>query len=114
MRIWDLNLCKELFVLQGHEDFVFSVAITSDKSKIASGSRDGTVIIWNATSGTMLSSLKSSNSAVTSIAFSRDDKKIVAGGRYMGYIDLWDATTFEKIRTYDKLESINAIAMGIW
>ncbi|HBE25856.1 MAG TPA: hypothetical protein DDW33_09240, partial [Ktedonobacter sp.] len=37
---------------QGHSDNVFAVAWSPDGRFIASGSRDNTVQVWNATTGT--------------------------------------------------------------
>ena len=50
---------------------------------------------------------------VASASYSRDYAKIVAGGHQFGYIDLWDAKTYKKIRTYEKISSINSIVMGV-
>lgn len=42
---------------RGHGDWVYSVAATSDGMRLASGSADGTVKVWNAADGALLASL---------------------------------------------------------
>ena len=37
--------------MQGHGSYVLSVSFSSDGSRIASGGRDGIVIIWDSVSG---------------------------------------------------------------
>ena len=43
--------------LAGHKDWVYCVALSPDETKLASGSGDGTVKLWNAADGTLLATL---------------------------------------------------------
>ena len=43
--------------LVGHKDWVYCVALSPDETKLASGSGDGTVKLWNAADGTLLATL---------------------------------------------------------
>ena len=47
----------ELFLQTGHADVVSSVSFSPDGKRIASGSRDKTVKLWNAESGELLKTL---------------------------------------------------------
>ncbi|KAG8938414.1 hypothetical protein FRC03_007280, partial [Tulasnella sp. 419] len=67
-------------------------------SKIVSGSYDQTVCIWDATTGTLVNTLKGHTSYVTSVAFSHDSSKIVSGS-YDQTVCIWDATTGTLINT---------------
>ncbi|MEO6863790.1 MAG: hypothetical protein ABI180_19975 [Microcoleus sp.] len=62
--------------LSGHSDAVVSVAISPDRSIVASGSRDGTVKLWNLQTGVCLRSLFGCNP----VAFSPDGQTLVTGG----------------------------------
>jgi WD40 repeat protein len=45
IRFWDMT-GKELTMLKGHEDEVTTVAFSADGKWLASGSRDGTALVW--------------------------------------------------------------------
>lgn len=62
--------------LSGHSDAVISVAISPDRETMASGSRDGTVKVWNLQTGECLCSLVGCNP----VAFSPDGQTLVTGG----------------------------------
>jgi len=49
---------EELFSLEGHSEWVNSVAFSPDGQRVVSGSRDGTVKIWDVTSGSEVQSLE--------------------------------------------------------
>jgi len=69
--------------LQGHSDYVSSVAFSPDGKLIVSGSWDKTVRLWN-TTGKPIGQPFHINSYVTSVAFSPNGKLIVSGS--------WDKT----------------------
>ncbi len=41
----------------GHTDWVYSVALNADATRVASGSADGTVKLWNTADGALLATL---------------------------------------------------------
>ena len=46
-----------LKVLVGHTDWVYTIALNADAAKLASGSADGTIKLWNTADGTLLATL---------------------------------------------------------
>ncbi|KAL3584749.1 hypothetical protein FPOAC2_13458 [Fusarium poae] len=65
-----------LLTLEGHSDWVDSVVFSYDSKKVASGSSDITVRIWDAETGKCEKVLEGHISTVFSVAFSHDSKKI--------------------------------------
>jgi hypothetical protein len=57
VRIWDASTDKQLLDLKGHTNSVYAIAFAPDDSRLASGSRDGTVRIWDPTTGTLVKQL---------------------------------------------------------
>jgi len=76
--------------LTGHTSYVFSVAFSPDGNTVASGSLDGTVRLWNASTGALVRTLAGHTDWVRSVAFSPDGNTI-ASGSDDGTIVLWEA-----------------------
>ncbi|KAH7089950.1 WD40-repeat-containing domain protein [Paraphoma chrysanthemicola] len=83
--------------LEGHFGFVDSVALSYDSVQLASGSRDGKVIIWDVASGEHLQTLKGS-APVRSVAFSHDSTWL-ASASYDSTITIWDTCNGDCLQT---------------
>ena len=68
-----------LQTLEGHSDSVRSVAFSPDSTRLASGSYDHTVKIWDANSGACLQTLEGHSSFVNSVGFSPDSTRLASG-----------------------------------
>ena len=79
-------------LLTGHTDWVYSVVFSPDGNTIASGSRDSTVRLWDARTGTLIHTLTGHKSVVFSVAFSPDGNTLASGGGD-DTVRLWDART---------------------
>jgi WD40 repeat protein len=91
--------------LKGHEDSVGSVGFSPDGKKLASGSYDKTIKIWDVTTGKVLNTLKGHEGWVGSVGFSPDGKKL-ASGSYDKTIKIWDVTTGKVLNTLKGHESL--------
>ncbi|KAH7024897.1 beta transducin-like protein HET-E2C*40 [Microdochium trichocladiopsis] len=76
--------------LHGHDSHVLCAAFSADNRRIVSGTRDGIIKIWNATTGECQSTLNAGPILVRSCAFSPDNRRIISGHPYT--IHIWDAS----------------------
>ena len=80
-------------VLAAHTSWVTSVAFSPDGARIASGSGDNTIRLWDAKTGAAIGEpLRGHTDWVRSVAFSPDGAQIASGSKD-GTVRLWDAKT---------------------
>src|SRR5690242_18316199 len=91
-------------LVQGHTNWVWSVALSPDSNFIVSGSDDQTIRVWNVTNGQCLRILQRYDkdeqygNRVYSVAFSADGD-VIASGCDGQTVRLWDASTGECLKT---------------
>jgi guanine nucleotide-binding protein subunit beta-2-like 1 protein len=93
--VWNLENPDENSVgraqrrLTGHSHFVQDVVISSDGQFALSGSWDGTLRLWDLTTGVTSRRFVGHSKGVLSVAFSADNRQIVSGSRDRS-IKLWN------------------------
>ena len=78
MRLWDLASGRERARLQGHENWVSSVAFSPDGRTLASVATTGQLIFWDVETGRELRTVETLNRRTTAVAF-KPDGKVTAG-----------------------------------
>ena len=84
--------------LAGSSKNLYSVAISSDSTLLASGGDGNSIELWNLQTGQLLRTLKGHSDAVYAVAFSSDGQKI-ASGSGDGTIKVWSLPTGNLLQT---------------
>ena len=106
VKLWDVATGRHTATLEGHSDWVNSVAFSPDGKLLASGSVDETIKLWDVATRTNTATLEGHQSAVRSIAFSPNGKALASGSEdnYMpssnNTVKLWDVATGRNIVTF--------------
>ena len=110
--VYNLALAEEkLLSFTENKDWVNSVAFSPDSQTIASGSRDGTVKLWNLAGGQELLTLTGHKDWVNSVAFSPDGQTIASASQD-GTVKLWDFNG-KKLLTFKGHNSkVNSVAFS--
>ncbi|MCX5876603.1 MAG: hypothetical protein NT087_10005 [Deltaproteobacteria bacterium] len=79
IQMWDAVNVRLIRSIQGHADWVLCVAFSPDGKEFVTGSRDGSVYVWDAESGARLRVLRDPElDPVNSVAYSPDGKYVTA------------------------------------
>jgi WD40 repeat protein/Flp pilus assembly protein TadD/tRNA A-37 threonylcarbamoyl transferase component Bud32 len=110
----NLNKPMERYKLDDEMKRVFSVAISPDGKRIATGDMNHEIKLWNLENGQKTATLKGHTNWVRTVAFSADGKLLVSGGGgFIGKdgkpavgndnsVRLWDVVGGNEIRVFEK------------
>lgn len=99
----------ELYVQTNHADIVRAVAISPNGQLAASGSRDGTVRLWDVRSGRVVRTLGGHSGTVYSVLFVSD--KILLSGSQRE-IKSWDVMTGKVLRDIPSPRSVTSMSLS--
>ena len=93
-----------------HTGWVSTVAWSPDSTRLASGSTDTTVHVWDATFGTTLLTYQGHSQCVKSVSWSPDGGYI-ASGSWDNTVQVWDAATGDMLlNKYNHEAQVEAVA----
>ncbi len=95
--VWEDPRRQKHTTLKGHTNTINVLTTTPNGHWIASGSDDGTIRLWDASTGTQMLSLPAKNTSA--LAFSMDNK-ILASANSSQQIQLWDISTGKQLTSF--------------
>lgn len=98
IKIWDINLGKQIYTIDGHNDEVYQLAYNPGGRYLASISYDSTIKIWNTFNYGLMNSFKPTSKQRT-IQFSPNGKYLVSAG-YDSSVNFWDPFSGELIKSF--------------
>jgi len=98
---------RERNSLEKHKETITSIRFSPDGKTLASGSFDGTIILWNVETGENLYTLEGHEGEVWNVSFSPDGKT-VASASADATVKLWDVETGQELRT------LKGLGGGMW
>jgi WD40 repeat protein len=98
VKIWDVQVGRELRTLQGHNGEVYTLAFSPDKDGrwIASAGEDSAVKIWDSHTGELVRTFRGHTGLVSSLAFSSDGRRLISGSRD-STVKVWDVPQWSDV-----------------
>ena len=100
----------QIATLEGHTDGVAAVSFSPDGSLLASGSSDGTILLWDMRSRERVATLGHTD-GVAAVSFSPDGS-LLASGSSDGTILLWDMRSRERVATLGHTDGVVAVSFS--
>jgi WD40 repeat protein len=99
-------------VLEGHTGYVLSVAFSLDGTRVASGSSDNTIRLWDSKTGREATHMSGHTDWIRSVVFSPDGMHIASGSDDKT-VRLWDTQTGYQVIQMDRhTDVINSVAFS--
>jgi WD40 repeat protein len=110
--LWDLESRSEAGTLSGKGDrgVITAVAATADGRWVVSGSRNGTVHLWDVRAQVVLRSFAGHRDLITCLAVTPDGRRI-ATGDHEGRVSLFSADRGEPLCSFQRHQWISAVAL---
>jgi WD40 repeat protein len=99
IRLWDLRTQRPLYTLARFDNQTYALAVNPMEGEIlASGMKDGTIKLWNLSSGRLLSTLPAHSRPTSALAFTPDGQTLVSGS-YDQTVKVWNLRTGQLAHT---------------
>lgn len=89
LRVWDVNTCRTLRILEGHTSYVTDAVLTADGRKCVSASGDHTLRVWELDTGACKGTLRGHADCVMAAAMCTDGHTCASASKD-GTVRLWN------------------------
>ncbi|TNE49849.1 MAG: hypothetical protein EP343_10495 [Deltaproteobacteria bacterium] len=97
--LWDLTTRKPVGEWSGHKEAIRSLALSPDKSTLASASSSGTILLWSVTSGKVIRTISNAHKLpVNQVAFRPNGSWLASVGDD-GLVKLWNVGDGKLVKT---------------
>ena len=90
---------NEVAMLKGHKDTINSIAFSKDNTSVVTGSKDGTMKLWNTSSGELLHTYSGHEGSVNSVMF-HPEKPYIVSASSDGTIRYWNIKNNQLVVTF--------------
>lgn len=121
--VWRSPTNDKMLTLNGHSSWIKDIDVSSDETRVVSGSMDKTAIIWDIATGRKLFTLVGHTQDINVVKWSPDCSKIVTGS-YDGGSIIWDASNGTQLFRLDGSDQVTStvawspdgkkVAMNSW
>ena len=95
---------------EGHTTWVNSVSFSPNGTTLASGARDGSVLLWDVVTQQNIATLEWYRHTVRSVSFSSDGITLAVG--LWAEVQLWDVATRQNIATLPHIGEVNSVSFS--
>lgn len=107
VNVWNTTSGSPVLVYRGHTRPIYSLSWAPSGNLLASGSSDGTLQVWDATTGKQrwtspaaLTPSQTDTNGVIEVAWSPDGSRLASALLYGGQVSVWNATTGSMVLTH--------------
>ena len=95
--IWDIDTKKPVSLLKGNTSDILSLAFDPVNNKIAGGSKDGKILIWDQ-EGKLVRNFIGHSSDVKTVSFNAQGTKLITASSTE--VKIWDENNFNQLKKY--------------
>ena len=105
VKIYDPASGGLITTLNGHQEYITAIAISADRRHIASGSLDGSVMIWDGSDDYSSLQLAGHTDAIEELAFSPDGQWLATAGDD-AVLRIWDVLSGDLLQEYTDFSGV--------
>jgi WD40 repeat protein len=112
VRRWSVAEARQIALFEGHQDAIYSLALSPDGKMLATGGYDQKIKLWDVETGKEIKTLSGHNGCVYHLAF-RPDGNILASASADRTVKLWDVASGERRDTLSQsLKELYTVAFS--